>query len=410
MFCDLNICLVLKINCLIMCFLYDCICWPFRCCSCFNGKKNTKRSSRRRVIPSVEAGYKSSEISTKDWETKEEVSVPQQIKDENLTKEYKVPNDYPTVEECLKDQSLKQGQCIGVGGFAKVYKMLDTKEGTVLAAKRIQTGEFFRSPRIFESLKSELFVMIRAKKHENIVQVVKHFIITDFSLQKEFCYIIMEFANGGTILNKMIVIDSNQPNVKTAQRLTENIAKDYLCQTAKGLAFLHSLKIAHKDLKLNNLLRIIRTDGKEVIKITDFGLSRIRYDSIKNVVLKEYVGSGTVQFMSPQILRLHIYDQFETKLDKLHTYDPFRADCWALGICLYVMITAEFPFAFGKLTEEELINSYKLMKQRKYELSLNTSSAYSESCLDLLSDLLDPNPNTRLTAKLTLRHKWIKDN
>ena len=392
-----------------MCFLCPYICWPFGCCPCSNNKDNMKRSHRKRVKPSKDDVLKKIEITSKDWESNEEISVPEQIKDKHLSKEYKVPGDYPTVEDCLKDQSLKQEELIGEGTFAQVYKMTDTKEGTIWAAKRLQTGEFFRSPRNFESLKSELFVMIRAKEHENIVRVVKHFIITHIKQQKEFCYIIMEFANGGTVVTKMTVIDP-KTRTKKAKRLPENIVKNYLGQTAKGLAFLHSHKIAHKDLTLNNLLVFIKPNGKEVIKITDFGLSRIRYDSKEKVVIKERVGVGTVQFMSPQILRLYIYDQFDIKLDRLHTYDPFRADCWALGICLYVMIIAEYPFAFRKQTEEDLLNSYYLMNKRKYELSLNTRSNYSQSCLRLLSELLDPNPNTRLTAHLILVHKWIKTN
>ena len=169
---------------------------------------------------------------------------------------------------------------------------------------------------------------------------------------------------------------------------------------------MHSNKIAHKDLKLDNILVFIGENGREVIKISDFGNSRLRYDEEKGVIKdKEY--SGTLPYMSPQILRLHCNDTFGKKLDKLREYNPFQSDCWALGVCLYIMITAKYPFDFKNETFSDYEECYKNMMNRKYQITEDIRKKYSKDCLDLIFQLLDPKPETRLSAKIVLTHKWL---
>lgn len=88
--------------------------------------------------------------------------------------------------------------------------------------------------------------------------------------------------------------------------------------------------ICHRDLKLENIL----VSDRKRIKIIDFGFG-IRTPA--NVPLKIYC--GTSSYMAPEIVRKS-------------EYSGFKADIWALGIVLFVMLTGRFPFV-GK-TEKEL--------------------------------------------------------
>ena len=220
----------------------------------------------------------------------------------------------------------------------------------------------------------------------------------------------MEFANGGTILDQMKTgVDRKEHSItgKVVKRLPEKVAKDYMRQTTTGLQYLHSLGIAHKDLKLENLLIVNTSDGKQCIKVTDFGLSRFEFDP-KSGVHKLKIGTiGTVNYMSPQILRLHIYDEFGEKVSTLRTYNPFSADCWALGVCLYVMVIANFPFIFKDRKSYNIM--YENMKNRNYEIPYNFQYSYTKECLDLIYHLLDPKADTRLDISLVLSHKWFKN-
>lgn len=99
---------------------------------------------------------------------------------------------------------------------------------------------------------------------------------------------------------------------------------------------MHSQLICHRDLKLENIL----VSDRQRIKIIDFGFG-IR--TPEDVLLKIYC--GTSSFMAPEIIRKN-------------DYNGFKADIWALGVVLYVMLTGRFPFV-GK-TEKDLFARIQL--------------------------------------------------
>ena len=72
--------------------------------------------------------------------------------------------------------------------------------------------------------------------------------------------IVMELCPGGDLLNY----------VRKRRKLSEKYAKFVFKQIMKGIAYLHSMKVAHRDIKLDNIL----LDGHGNIKIGDFGVSR----------------------------------------------------------------------------------------------------------------------------------------
>ena len=93
---------------------------------------------------------------------------------------------------------------------------------------------------------------------------------------------------------------------------------------------MHANLICHRDLKLENIL----VSDRQRVKIIDFGFS-IR--TPEDVNLKIFC--GTSSYMSPEIVRKS-------------EYSGFKADIWALGVVLYVMLTGRFPFKAK--TEKEL--------------------------------------------------------
>lgn len=124
-------------------------------------------------------------------------------------------------------------------------------------------------------------------------------------------YFVMPFVSGGELFKI----------VQSKGRLSEKLIAFYSCQIALAMGYLHERKIAHRDIKLDNIL--VENDG--YIKIIDFGLSKtIGPNSVAKTTC------GTSDYMAPEI--------FE---DQPHS---FTVDWWALGVCIYTMAIGTFPF------------------------------------------------------------------
>ena len=88
----------------------------------------------------------------------------------------------------------------------------------------------------------------------------------------------------------------------------------------KGLEYLHSLGIAHQDIKFENIL----LDG-ELPKFIDFGLSQVLVEGQKSTNR-----IGTFAYTSPEVFLGYNHD--------------IATDIWSLGIVLHVLLTQIYPF------------------------------------------------------------------
>lgn len=107
-------------------------------------------------------------------------------------------------------------------------------------------------------------------------------------------------------------------------RLREELAREFFRQTLDGVHYCHERLVAHRDLKLENLLLDRCTHD---VKIIDFGFAA--QVVCKDTKLKAFC--GTPSYMAPEII-------------KGDGYSGFAADIWALGVVLYAMLTGSLPF------------------------------------------------------------------
>jgi serine/threonine protein kinase len=109
---------------------------------------------------------------------------------------------------------------------------------------------------------------------------------------------------------------------------------DYVAQACEAIANAHSLGIIHRDLKPANLMLVRRSDGTDLIKVLDFGVSKITSqggaDGSLNMTRTAAV-LGSPLYMSPE--------QMMSPRDV-----DGRADIWALGAILYELLTGTLPF------------------------------------------------------------------
>lgn len=275
-------------------------------------------------------------------------------------------------DDILAERGYELKEKLGAGAFASVYRAIRLKDGFILACKVIEIKRKRRER--LTDLKNELYVLEKVE-HPNIVKLFEHFVID------EKVYIFMEFAPAGTL----------SEYVRKRGPIRERKSRRWFVEIASAIQHLHRLNIAHRDLKLGNIL----LDGQFQCKVTDFGLSRVSYKPSKGVL---YCTSccGTEPYMAPEILK--------KRSDGTRLYDPMVADIWALGVCLYAMVNKAYPF---NPEDKELMISNQL--HRKWKFVRKQRNKLSLEVKDIVRHMLEPNPRKRITMLGIMQHPWIKE-
>jgi serine/threonine-protein kinase len=120
--------------------------------------------------------------------------------------------------------------------------------------------------------------------------------------------------------------------------LPVDAAVDYLVQACEGVAEAHAQGIVHRDIKLANLFLTRGADGAPLVKVLDFGLSKIESSESRESLTSAHHTLGTPHYMSPEQMR------------SSRDVDA-RSDIWALGVVLYTFLAGRVPFPGTYLTE-----------------------------------------------------------
>ncbi|HZF52614.1 MAG TPA: serine/threonine-protein kinase [Polyangiaceae bacterium] len=145
-------------------------------------------------------------------------------------------------------------------------------------------------------------------------------------------YMVMEYLTGRN-LKEVLQAHAHLPVEE---------AVDYVIQVCRALGVAHSLGIVHRDLKPANLFLAERADGSKVVKVLDFGLSKVTAGGdgvpVEQGLTATHVVVGTPHYMPPEQLRSL-------------KYVDARGDLWALGVILYELITGQKPFDGSSMPE-----------------------------------------------------------
>ncbi|EAX89460.1 CAMK family protein kinase [Trichomonas vaginalis G3] len=244
---------------------------------------------------------------------------------------------------------------IDSGKFSHCYLCKSLKYETEFVCKVIHALDKELKENYRATFKQELTVLSNFI-HPNIIGVYDAFEEGDDYV------LVLEYCENGTLQDKV----SNNATLEPEQVI------NYAKQILSALSYMHDKNVAHHDVKPSNIF--IDKFGR--IKLADFGIAQ----SFAENQSKSCIFGGTVAFMAPE--------QF-----KKLPYSAFQSDIWAFGVTLYTIAFGRLPF-FGHNVHEVISNIctgvYSLPSHCPKELR----TVFQHS--------LDPNPETRWTAKKLL--------
>lgn len=257
-------------------------------------------------------------------------------------------------------------------------KLLADSKTSVYQAKCVSTPEEYVI-KIFTENETSMArfqrekLIIKSLQHPNII---KYYPITKHNASSDI--LITEYAKYGDIFRL----------VKGKYLVQNSHIRTYFHQLIAGLEYMHSQRIAHLDLKLENLL----IDSNFSLKIIDFDQSHFYGEKV--------VCLGTNGYRAPEILAKKCAN-------------IFAADIYSAGVILYALKTGQFPFA--ELEEEggTKIMSYdlfmedndKFWKAKARKLG-KSDSFFGEDFKYLLKGMLHKNPAKRFTIEQIKTTEW----
>ncbi|CAN1814012.1 Mitogen-activated protein kinase 7 [Linum perenne] len=284
---------------------------------------------------------------------------------------------------------------VGRGAYGIVCSSINRETNEKVAIKKIN-NVFDNKTDALRTLR-ELKLLRHVRHHQNVI-ALKDVMVPAHRLSFRDVYLVYELMD--TDLNQII---------RSSQALSDDHCRYFVFQLLRGLSYLHSANILHRDLKPGNLLVNANCD----LKICDFGLARTTSQA-NSQFMTEYV--VTRWYRAPELLLC--CDNYGTSID-----------VWSVG-CIFAEILGRKPIFPGT----ECLNQLKLIidilgsqhdanlqfignsKARHYIKSLSRSRGVGFShlypradpqAIDLLQRMLVFDPTKRITVDEALRHPYM---
>lgn len=294
---------------------------------------------------------------------------------------------------------------IGNGNFGYVYKLERISDKSPWALKSLQSS--FPSQKEKQSFQNESAMAVKVSH----VNTTNYIYVHDGSVFEQLPpYIIMDYANGGTLQD--IIVNSISSNTY----ISNESLIEYFNQLIDGMEHVNNV-LVHRDIKPDNILI-----HNGVLKITDFGLSKIAQEGTRLLTFK---GFGHLRYLAPE----------GWNQEKNTT----QMDIYSMGITLYELATLKYPYDIKNESDVQEWKNAHLFKTPNSPKSINTGlstsmtqvilkmmekrtakryKTWGEIREDLLidkqpatphSDIIDNMVNTRVLKDNSIKEKQLKE-
>ncbi|EWC45245.1 calcium protein kinase [Drechslerella stenobrocha 248] len=262
-----------------------------------------------------------------------------------------------------KKSLYKMGRTLGAGTYG-IVREAECANGTKVAVKIILK----KNVKGNEQMVYDELQLLQNLTHPHIVRFV------DWFESKDKYYIVTQLATGGELFDRICEYG----------KFTEKDAVQVVKEVLDAVNYLHERNVVHRDLKPENLLYLTPEHNSSLV-LADFGIAKMLDD--KDEMLTTMAGS--FGYAAPEVM-----------LKKGHGKP---VDMWSLGVITYTLLCGYSPFRSETLPEliDECSNGRVIFHERYWK-------GVSSDAKGFIGELLQPNPNERLTSSEALKHVWLK--
>ncbi len=211
------------------------------------------------------------------------------------------------------------------GKYEVVRQLGEGGMGEVLLAKHMQLDQMVAIKILKAELTDEPIAVERfLREARAVARIQSEHVVRVFdvaTLDDGHPYMVMEYLEGEDLSKRL-----------ESGPLPTDEAIDYVLQACVAIAEAHRVGVIHRDLKPGNLFIATRRDGTRILKVVDFGISKVspKAGRAEEKLTTTQHLMGSPFYMSPEQLKGSEVD--------------VRTDVWALGMILFELLTAEGPF------------------------------------------------------------------
>ncbi|RKP37293.1 kinase-like domain-containing protein, partial [Dimargaris cristalligena] len=264
----------------------------------------------------------------------------------------------------------KAVKVIGQGTGGTVRLLEEYAHQSVYAVKEFRARDPRESEREYYKKITSEYCIGSSIHHENIVETL------DIIFEEGHVYEIMEYCPYDLF------------NVVATGKMTPDECICCFVQIVHGVNYLHSLGIAHRDLKLENCM--LNFDG--IVKLIDFGCAIVFKTPFESEAHEVTGYTGSDPYIAPE---LHVK----------RPYDPRASDIWSLGIVLFSLVLSKFPWKVARRDNADY-SSYANNHNRRTSKAITAFPIVEGQ--PLLAAMLHPDVKKRATMEDILNDPWFK--
>ncbi|XP_029587003.1 triple functional domain protein-like [Salmo trutta] len=251
---------------------------------------------------------------------------------------------------------------LGRGRFS-VVKRCDHKSSKRTVAVKLVNKKLMKRDQVTQELS-----LLQRLQHTHLVRL-----LDTYETPSSYA-LVLEMVDQGRLLDYIV----------SWGNLTEEKVASYLRNILEALHYLHNCRIAHLDLKPENLLVAHTSSGQPVVKLTDFG-DAVQLNSAHYI----HPLLGSPEFSSPELV--------------LGEPAALTSDLWSLGVVTYVLLSGASPF-LDESVEETCLNICQL----DFSFPHHYFKGVTQGAREFVCLLLRADPSRRPPAGLCLQEPWVQ--